>query len=206
MSKNKNQFGCLVIIFVFVLFIVLYNIIESSFSKKENKLADKEANEKTFKKYWNNSNILFFKTFNCNDLKKIEAKPIIKKVFIIETFHKELCNPQQALKFHYIFPEKKYSSKITDSIINANILIWINEIEEIEEGKYTNGTIAKRRQLMLSFIDLSQKTIYKTQIIKFDGEPEPEIKVRRNTKSKEINFGEYPREKIVEIIKNLLDE
>ncbi|WP_396179810.1 hypothetical protein [Flavobacterium sp.] len=198
--------GCGFIVLAIFAIMFIYEGIDSYFFKDERDLKEKKSTEEIFKNYWNESNLDFFKNYNCKDLTFSQKNTEIKKAFIIESHHQTICNPHKAFKFQYIFPEKKYSSKITDSIIKANVLIWINVIESKEEGQYTDGSIAKRGQLELKFIDISAKKIYKKLIIEFTGEAEPEIKRSRYSKPGDVPFGEFPREEIIKTIKKTLDE
>ena len=207
MNNDKNgKAGCGLIVLAIFAIMFMYEGIDSYFFKPERDLKEKKAGEEMFKNYWNESNLEFFKNYNCNDLTFSQKNTAIKKAFIIETHHQTICNPHKAFRFHYIFPEKKYRSKITDSIIKANVLIWINVIESKKDGQYTDGSIAKRGQLELKFIDISANKIYKKLIIEFTGVAEPEIKRSRYSKPGDVPFGEFPLDEIIKIIKRTIDE
>lgn len=202
-NEIKYKIGCYSILFLIILVIGL-NIRNFIFDKESS--SNKLNKNEMFETYWNSSNILFFKHFNCKSLVYKEKKVSVTKAFIIESHNKELCDIKKIFKFHYIFPDTKYRNKITDSIEKANVLIWINEIEPEREGRYTDGSIAKRKRLEMKFIDLKSQDIYKKTIINFDGEAQDEIERRAYSKPYPVVFGEYPQKKIIIEIKKVLDE
>lgn len=213
MSNRNDTSGCSLIILgiIFIPMIIMY-FYDEIFEKPERDNKEK----KEFVNEWKQSNINYFKKFDCSNLTENPKVIKINKFYAFWTSNevkcdeiKEMFNDFSKSRFGIHNIDLKFSNKNLDKyktqiIDSSNVLIWIKTIPGELEGRYEGGSRAIRLINEINFIDTKTNIIYKKINVKCVGNPPEKVREGQTEKSKNYYFGTYSIDAITRIIEKEL--
>lgn len=167
--------------------------------------AKEEKKKQEFIDKWKQSNIDYFKNFNCNDFGIEDDKLKIINFFAIATPQEFECDIHDFYKPKINFLNKYGNQRNVQEIKDANVLIWIKQIPGDRTGSYEDGSRAIRLDSEINFINLKTRNIFKKIIVQGVGEPPEKITKKGYTSpTKNIFYGTFDYEEISKVIANRL--
>lgn len=204
MRRNEGS-GCLgIATLIFFACFFIYEGCDHLVHRDERK-AEEEKKKQEFIDKWKQSNIDYFKNFNCNNIGIEDDEIEIINFFAIATPREFECDIHDFYKPKLNFINANDNKRIAQEIKDANVLIWIKEIPGDRTGSYEDGSRAIRLDTEINFINLKTRNIFKKVIVHGIGEPPEEIYKKGYTSpTKDIFYGTFDYEKISSVIASRL--